>query len=131
VPDDPLLAHFGHPILPAGYNSAPNDGDEVDGPGYNEPIWPYLFNAFIPLEVLIITLEMLEVFDGCADYTVLSVPDQIDIEGRPETYVLAPAPSVYVPAAGDVTYVAAAANNLTVFPAEQRTLVITEERKVA
>jgi hypothetical protein len=69
--DDPLLSYFGHPRLPAGYNSWENDGDEINGAGVNEPIWPVLFDTFEGLEVLIITEEMLAVFDtACPDYVV-------------------------------------------------------------
>ena len=67
---DPFLSHFGHPILPAGFNTATMNGDDVNGPGLNEPVWPQLFDTFVPMEILIITEEMLEVFEGCADYVV-------------------------------------------------------------
>jgi hypothetical protein len=59
-----------HPILPAGYNSWMINGDEVDGAGVNEPVSPLLFDTFVGLRVVILTEEMLEVFEGCADYTV-------------------------------------------------------------
>lgn len=58
-------------ILPAGYNSWENNGDEVDGPGANEPIWPMLFDTFFPLGPFILTDEMTSFFDTqCPDYVV-------------------------------------------------------------
>jgi hypothetical protein len=69
---DPWLSYFGHPLLPAGYNSAAINGDEFDGAGVNERISPVLFDTFIGLEILIITADMLEVFEGCADLIIAS-----------------------------------------------------------
>jgi hypothetical protein len=68
-----------HPILPAGYNSWENDGDEVDGAGVNEPISPDYFDALEPGFPLILSSEMLAVFDGCADLVIACVPDTIVI----------------------------------------------------
>jgi hypothetical protein len=57
-----------HPILPAGYNADPNNGDEVDGAGTNWPIWASLFDTFMGLVPLIVTEEMLKVFETtCSD----------------------------------------------------------------
>jgi hypothetical protein len=70
VIDDPFLSYYGHPVLPCGYNSAPMSGDEFNGAGFNERVSPMLYSTFIGFEILIITEEMLEVFEGCADYTV-------------------------------------------------------------
>jgi hypothetical protein len=59
-----------HPFLPAGFNADDNNGDEVDGAGTNWHVWPVLFDSFEKRRVLIITDEMLAVFDeACADYT--------------------------------------------------------------
>ena len=128
---DPLLAYYGQPILPAGFNSAPNDGDEVDGAGYNEPVWPYLFDSFVPLEVLIVTPEMLGVFDGCPDYMVPSELSLIVVLAESMIYTLMPAPPAYVSAWDmDPVYSVLAVNRLIVSPPEQRTLVVTEEGAV-
>jgi len=68
---DPNLAWYGHPVLPAGCNSWDINGDDYDGSGVNEPIWPMLFDTFIALRPLIVTEEMLEAFDNlCADYAL-------------------------------------------------------------
>lgn len=68
---DPWLSYFGHPVLPAGYNADDNNGDEVDGAGTNWPIWPVLFDSFIGLRTIILTEEMMNIFDTtCPDYTV-------------------------------------------------------------
>ncbi|HEU0042795.1 MAG TPA: hypothetical protein VFQ15_10630 [Jiangellaceae bacterium] len=63
-----------HPILPAGYNEDPNAGDELNGAGTNEAIWPVFINTFTPMEVFLINEDMLEVFEtGCPDYVVPGV----------------------------------------------------------
>ncbi len=61
---------YGHPVLPTGYNSTENDGDEIDGAGVNDSIIPVWTDMFVPLTVLVITDDMMAVFDGCADYVV-------------------------------------------------------------
>jgi hypothetical protein len=68
---DPLRPYYGHPILPAGFNADDNNGDEVDGAGTNWAIWPLLFDTFEGLKAIIVTDDMLSLFDEtCADYTV-------------------------------------------------------------
>ena len=68
---DPWLSYFGHPVLPAGYDSWEHAGDEINGSGVNEPVWPQLFDTFVALEVLIITEDMMEIFEtGCPDLTL-------------------------------------------------------------
>lgn len=52
-----------HPILPCGYNSWENDGDEVDGAGVNETIWPTYLNSFVPLQPIIMTDELEDIFE--------------------------------------------------------------------
>lgn len=75
---DVFLTFFGHPILPTGYNSAPNDGDEVDGAGYNEPVWPVRFDTFEAMKTMFITDEMREFFEtACPDYIAPCVPNTI------------------------------------------------------
>ena len=60
-----------HPILPTGFNSWDINGDEVDGAGVNEPVWPTFFDSFVPLEVIFITEPMLDVFGTeCPDLVV-------------------------------------------------------------
>jgi hypothetical protein len=68
---DPWLSYFGHPKLPAGYNSWEHDGDDINGSGVNEPVWPQLFDTFVALEVLIITEDMMDIFEtGCPDLII-------------------------------------------------------------
>jgi hypothetical protein len=55
------------PDLFAGFNADPIDGDEVDGAGTNWDIWPVLFDSYEGLVPLVITQEMVDAFDGCAD----------------------------------------------------------------
>jgi len=59
-----------HPILPAGFNADDFNGDEMNGAGTNWPVWPVLFDTFVALDVFLVTEEMLEIFEGCADYVV-------------------------------------------------------------
>ena len=69
-----------HPDLYAGYNTAPNNGDEVDGAGVNyPPVSPQWVSVMTPRTILIMTEEMLEVFDGCADYTARKQGDTVVI----------------------------------------------------
>lgn len=78
-----------HPVLPCGYNSWENDGDEVDGAGVNEPVSPVLFDTFEPLPVLLIDAEMQAAFDEeCPDLVVACVNDQVMIPRELETLVI-------------------------------------------
>jgi hypothetical protein len=64
-----------HPYLPAGFNADDNNGDEVDGAGTNWNVWPVLFDTFESRRVLIVTQDMLDVFEeACPDF----VPARID-----------------------------------------------------
>jgi hypothetical protein len=85
---DPNLSYFGHPILPTGYDSAAMNADEFNGPGINEPVWPTLFDTFEAKEVLIITEDMLEVFDGCADVVIRPQNDNVVIAPFADTIVI-------------------------------------------
>jgi len=127
VPNDPYLTYFGHPVLPAGFNADDNNGDEVDGAGTNWAVWPYLFDSFVPLEVLIITPEMLEIFDGCADYVAPGMLRDIPISPEPNVYVL-PAVSAALNVANvETSIVIKATDNVIAFPAQSNTLVIPGE----
>lgn len=86
---DSSLSYFGHPILPAGYASWEMNGDELNGPGVNEPVWPSLFDSFEAKEILIITEEMLEIFDGCADLVIAPQNDLVVISPAADTIVIA------------------------------------------
>jgi hypothetical protein len=69
-----------HPRLPAGFNSAPMNGDEIDGAGYNEPVWPYLFDAFVGFKPLLLDANDLAMFDTeCPNYCVPRVDDTVCI----------------------------------------------------
>jgi len=76
--DDVYLNYFGHPLLPAGFNADDNNGDYVDGPGTNWPVWPVLFDTFVGIPIVILTQEMMDVFeDACPDYVAPCVSDTI------------------------------------------------------
>jgi len=86
---DPWLSLYGHPQLPAGYDSWEHNGDEINGAGVNEPVWPYLFDTFVALEVLIINEEMMEIFvTGCPDYVVPGQPNTITFPPEVRTQVI-------------------------------------------
>jgi hypothetical protein len=81
-----------HPIMPAGYNADPIDGDEVDGSGTNWAIWPVLFDCYIGLIPMLLTDEMLEAFvQQCPDLilfpeddTVMFQRDRLVVTARPD-----------------------------------------------
>lgn len=77
-----------HPVLPTGYNSWENNGDEVDGAGVNEAVWPVLFDTFEAIPVLIVTEEMMAAFDGCADFIVPCENNVVTIPHEPETVMI-------------------------------------------
>jgi len=78
-----------HPDLYAGYNTAPNNGDEVDGAGVNDPpVSPIWVSAMVSKPILIVTEEMLEVFEGCADYTARKQVDTVVIPSEFETLTI-------------------------------------------
>ena len=68
---DPLLSLYRNPQLYDGVNSTAINGDEANGAGVNEPIWPVLFDTFEPMQPIIITQEMLADFlSDCPDVTI-------------------------------------------------------------
>jgi hypothetical protein len=78
-----------HPILPCGYNSWENDGDEVDGAGVNQGITPPLLVATEFYPPTIVTADMLNFFiDGCPDYVPPCVDDTVVVAPVNETYVV-------------------------------------------
>lgn len=97
-------SHFGHPILPAGYNADDNNGDEVDGAGTNWSIWPNLFDTFQGLKTLVITGDMMDVFETtCPDYIVPSVNNIITWPMENQQIAMLNVWRTYaVPAAGNV-----------------------------
>jgi hypothetical protein len=106
-----------HPYLPAGYNADDWDGDEIDGAGTNWAIWPVLFDAYIGHSPVVITSDMLAVFDeACPDF----VPEYA------KSTVVFPAVdrSINVTANGWTTISFAYQNNVIVFkPTPGRTVV--------
>lgn len=112
-----------HPVLPAGYNADDNNGDEVDGAGTNWLIAPLLFDTFVGLKPLVITAEMLEVFDTtCPDYVVPA--DYGPITWPMEQRVLAVGGTW-------VDLVLPGASNVIVLPRESRGVTIRPEPDTA
>jgi hypothetical protein len=72
-----------------GYNSWFNNGDEVDGPGVNEPVWPVLFDTFVARKPLVVTEEMMTAFDtGCPDILIRRDNNTIQIPYEPSTIMI-------------------------------------------
>lgn len=78
-----------HPTLLCGFNSAENNGDEVDGAGVNDPpISPNWFLSLTTMEVIIITPDMMSVFDGCADFVAKGGPNSVTFPPETRTLVI-------------------------------------------
>jgi len=77
-----------HPTLPCGYNSAGNNFDEVDGAGINyPPVSPNWLLSFTAIEVIVISPEMMSIFDdSCADFIPKGWDDTVVLS--PETRTL-------------------------------------------
>lgn len=89
MPDDPLLNIYGHPLLPAGFNEDPIAGDEVDGAGTNEAIWPELFISYVGFLPLLLQQEDIDRFgELCPDYVVACVDDTLRIADEVDELVI-------------------------------------------
>lgn len=74
IADDPYRSFFGHPYLPAGYDSMAIGAEEVNAPGENWSVWSVYYDTFVGFHAVIITDAMMEVFvSGCPDY--VTAPD--------------------------------------------------------
>ena len=78
-----------HPFLPCGYNSDPNNGDEVDGAGTNWRVSPVLTDVLVAGFPLIITPEMLAVFNECPDLVIDCELDTIVIPAQDDVVEIA------------------------------------------
>lgn len=86
MPDDPFHLLDINPILPAGYNSAPLAGDELNAAGYNEPIWPEYFATFESLPGLFLTPDMLAWFENaCPDVVIRRIDDTVVVPRETRT----------------------------------------------
>lgn len=89
IADDPYRSYFGHPYLPAGYNSMAIGTDEVNAPGENWPVWPVYYDTFIGLEVVIMSDDMMQIFEtGCPDYVVAYENSTSVLPREERTYVI-------------------------------------------
>jgi hypothetical protein len=114
---DPFSSPYGHPQLPSGYNADDLNGDEFNGPGTNWPIWPLVFDTYQGFTPLIITDEMLEVFEGCADWIVPC----------PANLILMPTEGTWTTIGGTWPNITPPTmNNTIVFPHEVRELDIKQ-----
>lgn len=77
---------FLNPILPAGYNSAPFAGDELNAAGYNWPIWPEYFHTFESLPGLILTPDMVAWFTtACPDVKIRAMDNTVVLKQEVRT----------------------------------------------
>jgi hypothetical protein len=91
-----------HPVLPCGYNADPIDGDEVDGSGTNWPIWPVLFDCYIGLVALVITQEMIDIFEQACPDIIFPCPDnEITFPRQPLTITPSPERDVVIAGQSD------------------------------
>ena len=103
-----------HPS-PAGYNA--DDNDAASRRVGRTVYLAVLFGNFIPLNVFILTPEMLAVFDGCPDYTVAWVDNSTMIPGED---------SFIVPIDTWPDAVVEHANNVIMLPSESDVMEITD-----
>jgi len=70
---------YRHPPLFDGYNSTANNRDEVDGSGQNyPPVSPLWLLSFESMDVIIITPDMMAIFDeGYPDLVIHPVPNTV------------------------------------------------------
>ena len=109
-----------HPYLPAGYNADSYDDDEVDGAGTNWAIWPVLFDAYIGHAPVVVTDDMLAVFDeACPDFSPAAV----------NTTLTLPAVNrqINISANGWTTITFAYENNVVMIRPESRKQVIPDD----
>lgn len=64
-----------HPQLPCGFDSSAINLDELNGAGLNWDVMPVRFDTFEALTVLILTEEMLALFDEHPDLVLPCLPD--------------------------------------------------------
>lgn len=76
-----------HPIFNAGLNSDDYDGDEFNGAGTNWPVSPVYFDSFEALSPVILTKEMLDAFEQCADLIFPCPENYVHFSARRDTEV--------------------------------------------
>jgi len=67
---DPFLGALRHPQLPAGMNTTSIDGDMMDGPGVNAPVWPLVFNTFEAFAPVLLTADHMDTFNEIPDLAI-------------------------------------------------------------
>jgi hypothetical protein len=105
------------PILPCGYNSWEINGDEMDGRGVNEALWPVLFDSYEGLTPIILTDEFTAAFGECPDI----------VFGCPDNEIVVPYAANVLVASGMWSSISfEAASNSIVFPHEDNVYVINK-----
>jgi len=74
--------------VPGSYNDQAMNLDEFNGGGINEPLKVNYWVNYTGLRVLVMTVAMQEVFDGCADYVVPCDTWQVNVPALPDTIVI-------------------------------------------
>jgi hypothetical protein len=77
---DPWMHKTRHPELPAGLNSVCVNGDELNGSGVNEPIWPFYWSNWDGIYPIVFPKDYLNVFTTtCPDLTIRGVFNKVRI----------------------------------------------------
>lgn len=71
-----------HPVLPTGLNSWDINGDEINGAGVNETVWPDYVETFEALDLIAVSPEMLAVFENECPDIVFPKPDNTVVMPR-------------------------------------------------
>jgi len=58
------------PALPSGMNTTDINGDEIDGPGINEPVWPVYIDTFEAFPPVIMGPDHMDSFNYPADLVI-------------------------------------------------------------
>ena len=74
IPPDLSMQTWGVPDLPSGFNSCAVNTDFINGPGINDPIWPYFFDSYEGYMPVILDSEDLERFNDCPDICIKDQP---------------------------------------------------------
>lgn len=86
---DPLLNSYGQPILPAGINTTEINGDELNGAGVNEPVWPVYVTGLETFPPIILDEETASIFDKlCPDYVPRQQSNVFTVPAETETIVI-------------------------------------------
>lgn len=86
---DPQIAMYLQAVIPAGMNSAEINGDEFNGAGVNEPVWPDLFETSDVFNPIMLDADMMAFFDeDCPDLVARGEHSVYQVPAELETWVV-------------------------------------------